>query len=111
MNKTLESRPSGKTDQEALESVDHSPWFTIWSHTGIESCAVGQVFLSGILQYISVNKALAYYSGRVQQRFSDNSADYSQLQVENSIILVDRIAAASKLDCDRRSIPATSGLY
>ena len=92
VNKTLESRPSGKTDQETLESVDHSPWFTIWSHTGIESCAVGQAFLSGIFQYFSVNKALAYYSGRVQQRFSDNSADYTQLQVENSII-------SSRQDC------------
>ena len=111
VNKTLESRPSGKTDQETLASVVHSPWFIIWSHPSIESFAVGQVFHSGILQYISVNKALAFYSGQVQQRFSDNSADYSQLQVENSIISVNRIAAASKLDCDKRSIPATSGLY
>ena len=92
VNKTLESRSSGKTDQETLASVVHSPWFIIWSHPSIESFAVGQVFHSGILQYISVNKALAFYSGQVQQRFSDNSADYTQLQVENSII-------SSRQDC------------
>ena len=31
VNKTLVSRPSGKTDQETLASVVHSPWLTIWS--------------------------------------------------------------------------------